>query len=135
MSEVTTSEVTTREVAMSEVAAVSHQNPPESTPPSAGRILIIDDEAEIRESLETLLQLEGYTVAVAGSGGEGLAQIGQRAFDVVLLDLALPDKNGMDVLSEIRLLHPQQAVIMITAYGTVENAVRAMQSGATNFIQ
>ena len=57
------------------------------------------------------------------------------AFDVVLLDLALPDKNGMDVLSEIRLLHPQQPGIMITAYGTVENAVRAMQSGATNFIQ
>ena len=54
---------------------------------------------------------------------------------MVILDLALPDKNGMDVLSEIRMLHPQQAVIMITAYGTVENAVRAMQSGATNFIQ
>jgi len=123
------------EVAMSEVAAISRRSTPESTPPSAGRILIIDDEAEIRESLETLLQLEGYTVVVAGSGREGLAQIGERAFDVVLLDLALPDKNGMDVLSEIRLLHPQQAVIMITAYGTVENAVRAMQSGATNFIQ
>ena len=135
MSDVTTSGVTTPEAATPEAAAVSRRNPPETTPPSAGRILIIDDEAEIRESLETLLQLEGYTVAVAGSGGEGLAQIGQRAFDVVLLDLALPDKNGMDVLSEIRLLHPQQAVIMITAYGTVENAVRAMQSGATNFIQ
>ena len=70
------SEVTAPEVAMSEGAAVSRQNTPESTPPSAGRILIIDDEAEIRESLETLLQLEGYTVVVAGSGGEGLAQIG-----------------------------------------------------------
>ncbi|MGA2359003.1 MAG: response regulator, partial [Terriglobales bacterium] len=129
MSDVTMSEVTTPEVATPEAAAVSRRNTPESTPPNAGRILIIDDEAEIRESLETLLQLEGYTVVVAGSGGEGLAHIGQRSFDVVLLDLALPDKNGMDVLSEIRLLHPQQAVIMITAYGTVENAVRAMQSG------
>src|ERR1700687_2734114 len=123
------------EVAMSEVASISRRSTPESTPQSAGRILIIDDEAEIRESLETLLQLEGYTVVVAGSGREGLAQIGQRTFDVVLLDLALPDKNGMDVLSEIRLLHPQQAVIMITAYGTVENGVRAMQSGANHFIQ
>src|ERR1035438_4691046 len=52
------------EVAMSEVAALSRRSTPESTPPSAGRILIIDDEAEIRESLETLLQLEGYTVVV-----------------------------------------------------------------------
>jgi DNA-binding NtrC family response regulator len=64
-----------------------------------------------------------------------VAQIAERPFDVVLLDLALPDKNGMDVLAEVRLLNPAQAVIMITAYGTVENAVRAMQSGATNFIQ
>src|SRR5665811_47640 len=100
------------EVAMSEVATLARRSTPASTPQSAGRILIIDDEAEIRESLEALLQLEGYTVVVAGSGREGLAQIGQRTFDVVLLDLALPDKNGMDVLSEIRLLHPQQAVIM-----------------------
>jgi len=123
------------EVAVSEVTPIPRRNTPESAPASAGRILIIDDEAEIRESLETLLQLEGYTVVVAGTGREGLAEIGQRSFDVVLLDLALPDKNGMDVLSEIRLLHPQQAVIMITAYGTVENAVRAMQFGATNFIQ
>src|SRR5271157_400788 len=123
------------EVAMSEVAVISRRSTLESTPQSAGRILIIDDEAEIRESLETLLQLEGYTVVVAGSGLEGLEQIGQRVFDVVLLDLALPDKNGMDVLAEIRVLHPEQPVIMITAYGTVENAVRAMQSGATNFIQ
>jgi len=123
------------EAAVSGLMAIPRRSTPESTSQSAGRILIIDDEAEIRESLETLLQLEGYTVAVAENGREGLAQIGVRAFDVVLLDLALPDKNGMEVLFEIRLLHPEQAVIMITAYGTVENAVRAMQSGATNFIQ
>src|SRR5712671_390704 len=123
------------DLALSEITPITRRSTPRSTPQSAGRILIIDDEAEIRESLETLLQLEGYTIVVAGSGREGLAQIGQRAFDVVLLDLALPDKNGMDVLSEIRVLYPQQGVIMITAYGTVENAVRAMQSGATNFIQ
>jgi DNA-binding NtrC family response regulator len=120
---------------MSELAVIPRRSTPEVAPQSAGRILIIDDELEIRESLATLLELEGYTVAVAGSGREGLAQIGERNFDVVLLDLALPDKNGMDVLAEIRVLHAEQAVIMITAYGTVENAVRAMQSGATNFIQ
>ena len=124
------------DLAISEVTPIPRRSQPESLmPQSAGRILIVDDEAEIRESLETLLQLEGYTVVVAENGREGLEQIRERAFDVVLLDLALPDKNGMDVLAEIRLLRAQQAVIMITAYGTVENAVRAMQSGATNFIQ
>jgi DNA-binding NtrC family response regulator len=124
------------ELAVSEITTAPRRNTPETTQsPSAGRILIIDDEAEIRESLETLLQIEGYTVAVAGTAREGLAQIGQGSFDLVLLDLALPDKNGMEVLAEIRALHPEQPVIMITAYGTVENAVRAMQSGAANFIQ
>src|ERR1700682_4668470 len=123
------------DLALSEVTPISRRSTLETTPQSAGRILIIDDEAEIRESLETLLHLEGYTVVVAGSGREGLAQIGQLTFDVVLLDLALPDKNGMDVLSEIHAHDERLPVIMITAYGTVENAVRAMQSGATNFIQ
>ena len=120
---------------MSEAAVITSKSIPENTPETLGSVLIIDDEAAIRESLETLLQLEGYTVICAATAGEGLAQIGERAFDLVLLDLALPDKNGMDVLAEMRLANPQQAVIMVTAYGTVENAVRAMQFGATNFIQ
>jgi DNA-binding NtrC family response regulator len=120
---------------MSEAAVISRHTTPSNESAHMGSILIIDDEAEIRESLETLLQLEGYTVATAASGMEGLALVGERTFDAVLLDLALPDKNGMEVLTEIRLLNPEQAVIMITAYGTVENAVRAMQCGATNFIQ
>ena len=120
---------------MSEAAVVSPRSISENAAEALGSVLIVDDEAEIRESLETLLQLEGYTVASAASGREGLAQLGERPFDVVLLDLALPDKSGMDVLAEMRLLNAQQAVIMVTAYGTVENAVRAMQFGATNFIQ
>ena len=120
---------------MSEVAVLPRRSAPEGMAQSAGRILIIDDELAIRESLQTLLELEGYEIAIAGTAREGMAEIGERSFDVVLLDLALPDKNGMEVLADIRSLHPDQAIIMITAYGTVENAVRAMQSGATNFIQ
>jgi DNA-binding NtrC family response regulator len=120
---------------MSETAVIARRSTTELVPQSAGRILIVDDELEIRESLETLLQFEGYTVSVAGTAREGMAQIDENSFDVVLLDLALPDKNGMDVLAEIREQHSEQPVIMITAYGTVENAVCAMQSGATNFIQ
>jgi DNA-binding NtrC family response regulator len=120
---------------MSEAAVISRRIPPEVVSENSGRVLVIDDEVEIRESLETLLQLEGYAVSTASTGREGLALLGERSFDIVLLDLALPDKNGMDILAEIHLLNPLQPVIMITAYGTVENAVRAMQGGATNFIQ
>src|SRR6266480_1836616 len=120
---------------MSEAAVISRRSIPESVPDSLGRILVIDDEAEIRESLETLLQLEGYTVTSAATGTEGTTLLGERSFDIVLLDLALPDKNGMDVLAEIRTHAPQLSVIMITAYGTVEKAVTAMQAGATNFVQ
>ncbi len=120
---------------MSEAAVISRHIVHEAVPNSVGRVLIIDDEAEIRESLETLLELEGYQVTTAATGTEGTVRAGEGSYDVVLLDLALPDKSGMEVLADIRIHNPAQSVIMITAYGTVENAVKAMQYGATNFIQ
>ncbi len=105
-------------------------------PSSLGSVLIIDDEAAIRESLETLLEMEGYAVESADSGEDGIgANLASTSFDLVLLDLALPDRNGMELLAEIHAQDPQLSVIMITAYGTVENAVKAMQVGAANFIQ
>ena len=118
---------------MSEVAVLSR--PPVEGTTTAGSILIIDDEAGIRESLETLLDMEGYSVTSAETGELGLAKLGEHPFELVLLDFALPDRNGLEILADIRDRNPQQAVIMITAYGTVDNAVRAMQNGATNFIQ
>src|ERR1700756_5945136 len=116
-------------------AAVIMRHPGETHASCAGVVLIIDDEAAIRESLETLLELEGYAVESASSGEEGVARLSDRSFDLVLLDLALPDRNGIDLLAEIHAHDPQLSVIMITAYGTVENAVRAMQAGASNFVQ
>ena len=102
---------------------------------SMGTVLIVDDEAAIRESLETLLELEGYEVDTASDGAEGLARLAERPYDLVLLDFAMPERNGIEVLQDIRERDSELAVIMITAYGTVENAVNAMQAGATNFIQ
>jgi DNA-binding NtrC family response regulator len=119
---------------MSEAAVISRRMH-ETALPSQGSVLIIDDEAEIRESLQTLLELEGYEVQAAATGEEGLAKLGEHPFDLVLLDLALPDRNGIELLPEIRALDFQIAIIMITAYGTVEDAVKAMQSGAVNFLQ
>src|SRR5271167_4341872 len=101
----------------------------------AGTVLIIDDEAEIRESLQTLLEMEGFAVETAATGEAGLQRLGEHPFDLILLDLALPGRDGMDILSEIHAHETRLPVIMITAYGTVENAVRAMQSGAANFIK
>ncbi|HET7186003.1 MAG TPA: sigma-54 dependent transcriptional regulator [Terriglobales bacterium] len=100
-----------------------------------GSILIVDDEASIRESLQTLLELEGFKVETASTGEEGLARMAEQPMDLVLLDFALPDRNGLEILRDIRDREPELGVIMITAYGTVENAVAAMQAGATNFIQ
>jgi DNA-binding NtrC family response regulator len=120
---------------MSEAAVITRHNHGETSLPAAGSVLIIDDEAAIRESLETLLELEGFGVESASTGEEGLARIGERSFDLVLLDLALPDRNGLDLLADIHTQDPGLSIIMVTAYGTVENAVKAMQAGAANFVQ
>jgi DNA-binding NtrC family response regulator len=117
---------------MSELAVLTRHHAEVTT---GGSVLIIDDEAAIRESLETLLEFEGYSVESAETGEEGLAKLAERPFDLALLDFALPDRNGLEILADIRARDPQLAVIMITAYGTLDNAVRAMQKGATNFIQ
>ena len=122
---------------MSEAAmsAVLARRPMHQVEPATGSVLIIDDEAAIRESLETLLAIEGYNVEAASSAEEGLALLAATPRDLVLLDFALPDRNGIEVLEEIRQRDAGLPVIMITAYGTVENAVKAIQAGATNFIQ
>jgi DNA-binding NtrC family response regulator len=98
-------------------------------------VLIIDDEAAIRESLETLLTLEGYRVDTAIDGEIGLDRIGAHAYDLVLLDLALPGRNGIEILGSIRERNPELPVIMLTAYGTVNNVIDAIRGGAQNFVQ
>jgi DNA-binding NtrC family response regulator len=99
------------------------------------RILIIDDEPSIRESLETLLTLEGFDVTLAVDGRTGLDTLSRAEFDLLLLDLALPGESGIDLLPRITQLHPQLPIIMITAFGTVGNVVDAIRAGAENFVQ
>jgi Response regulator containing CheY-like receiver, AAA-type ATPase, and DNA-binding domains len=120
------------EAAVTAVLARRQLHPMEA---AQGSILLIDDEMAIRESLETLLSIEGYAVETAESAEQGLAMLAAQPRDLVLLDFALPDRNGLEVLREIRDRDPELPVIMITAYGTAENAVKAIQAGATNFIQ
>ena len=99
------------------------------------RLLIIDDEPSIRESLETLLTLEGFDVTLAIDGVMGLDILSRDEFDLLLLDLALPGESGIDLLPRITAMHPNLPVIMITAFGTVGNVVDAVRAGAENFIQ
>ena len=98
-------------------------------------ILVIDDEGAIRESLEVLLTLEGYNVRMAVDGEEGLRMLEQDSPDLLLLDLALPGQSGLELLPQIRELRPDLPIIMITAYGTVDNVVEAIRAGAENFVQ
>jgi DNA-binding NtrC family response regulator len=109
--------------------------PAAQTASSTARLLIIDDEPSIRESLEVLLTLEGFDVTLAVDGKQGLDILSRDEFDLLLLDLALPGESGIDLLPRITAMHPQLPVIMITAFGTVNNVVDAIRAGAENFVQ
>src|SRR6201998_602709 len=101
---------------------------------SKGSILVVDDESEIREGLELLLNTEGYSTSSAESGEVGLAMIEQTPFDLVLLDVSLPDRKGLDILREIRRRDPNLSVVLITAYGSIDMARAAFKSGAQDYI-
>src|SRR5579862_5842672 len=99
-----------------------------------GAILVIDDETEIRESLAQLLELEGYTTSTAMTGEEGLRSIENGLFDLVLLDINLPDRNGLDLLQQIKRETPDLGVIMITAYASTQMAFQASKQGADSYV-
>lgn len=107
----------------------------ESATPAAarGRVLIIDDEADIRESLETLLSLEGYSVDTAANAAEGERALSRTTYDLALLDMMMPDKSGIDFLTDFRKRDTSTPIIFITAYGSVEVAVQALKSGANDY--
>src|SRR5215468_731586 len=91
--------------------------------PARGRILVIDDEPDIRESLEALLTGENYTVELAQNATDGQRRMESSSYDLVLLDLMMPDKSGMQVLEEVRVRDQETPIFMLTAYGSIEVAV------------
>lgn len=97
-------------------------------------ILVVDDDPNICRNLEEILEDEGHEVKIVTSGNDALKLIGKNGFDIVLLDLVMPEITGIEVLSEIRRKKPNIQVIMITAFATVENAVEAMKMGATDYV-
>ena len=98
-------------------------------------VLIVDDEAEIRDSLEEILREEGYAVTTAATGGEALTLIRDATYEVVLLDIWLPDRDGLEVLKDIHALEAKPEVIIISGHGTIETAVRATKLGAFDFLE
>lgn len=98
-------------------------------------ILVIDDKDSMREMLTASLTSEGYDVEVAGSGDVGIVKSKEKHFDVILTDLKMPDISGMEVLTQVKEHDPDTAVIVMTAYGTIETAVEAMKRGAFDFLQ
>jgi DNA-binding NtrC family response regulator len=98
------------------------------------RILIIDDEPVLQDVLATVLRREGFQVVQATTAAEGLRQAEEGEVDLVLLDLMLPDKPGLEVLRELKGRDPETVVVVITAYSSVETAIAAMREGAFHYI-
>ncbi|MHB1701650.1 MAG: sigma-54-dependent transcriptional regulator [Acidobacteriaceae bacterium] len=100
-------------------------------------VLIVDDEPDIRESLEAILKEEGYAVTTASTAGEALELLADAVYDAVLLDIWLPDRDGLDTLAEIRASATADTpeVIIISGHGTIESAVRATKLGAYDFLE
>lgn len=100
-----------------------------------GKILIVDDAPDTLEIIQKLLHYEGYDVAMASTGEEGVKKVEEEKPDVVLMDINLPGIDGTEALRRIRILNPLQCVIMLTAFATVDNAIRALKEGAMDFVK
>lgn len=98
------------------------------------RLLIIDDEPQLRNMLERLFIGEGYAVTTAENGANGLKQLRTHDFDAVLCDVRLPDANGVELTKAIKAQQPGTEVIVLTAFGTIHDAVQAVQNGAFHYL-
>jgi DNA-binding NtrC family response regulator len=103
-------------------------------PNSKSNILIIDDQPSVRFGLRSLLEAEGYRVMEAEDGAQALSLLTENAAQLILLDLRLPDTDGLELLPRIKAIDDDVPVIILTAHGTIETAIRALKSGAENFL-
>jgi len=97
-------------------------------------ILVIDDEAAQRDVLTGYLKKKGYKIFSASSGKEGIELVGRNPVDIILSDFKMPGLSGIDVLEQVKKINPEINFVIVTAYGTVENAVKAMRLGAFDYI-
>jgi DNA-binding response OmpR family regulator len=105
-----------------------------STPDGAPRILVVDDEKNVRFTVTHALRSDGYTVDSAASGTEGLERTSQERYDLILVDLRMPGMTGIDMLRELRRRDPEMPAVIITAYGVPQQLVEAAELGAIDCI-
>jgi len=98
------------------------------------RILIADDERELRDALCTVLSEEGFDCKVAGDGEEAIKLIEEENFDILIADIKMPKRNGIEVLEKVNQISPKTVTIIITAYATVETAIEALRRGAVDYL-
>lgn len=99
-----------------------------------GNVLVVDDEEPIRDIVSRVLGAEGFTCFVAADGREALEKTATQAFDVVLLDIMMPDMSGMEVLHHLTTANPDACVVMTTAVDDVQTAVEALNLGAVDYV-
>lgn len=97
-------------------------------------ILIVDDEDAQRSVLKGYLEKKGYRIFSASSGNEGIKTVQNNIIDIILSDFKMPDRTGLEVLEEVKKINPEISFVILTAYGTIENAVKAMRLGAFDYI-
>jgi len=101
---------------------------------SGGHILIIDDEASLRQTMARILQRAGYEVTTAANGKDGLALVSEHPFDLLYLDIRMPDISGLELLKAIHVKFPDLPIILFTAQPDVNSAVEALRRGATDYL-
>ncbi len=102
--------------------------------PEATKILIVDDDAHLRDTLLDLLEMEGYAVFQAGSGQEAMTLVAEHCFDIILMDFNLTDKTGIEVIRDIRQLDKESQILMMTAHASLDTAVKAIQESVYDFL-
>ncbi len=107
---------------------------PELNQEAMPRVLVVDDEAVVVNSIRKTLNRKAYHIGEAFSGREALERITQESFDLVLLDMRLPDADGLDLLLEIKRLNPQQRVVIVTGYASIDSAIEAIRRGADDYM-
>src|SRR3954470_1617523 len=100
----------------------------------SARVLVVDDEESLRRVMQVYLQRQGYNTQVAPNGEEALRLLEVSDCQLVLTDLRMPGMSGLELLRVIRMQYPEIAVIILTAFGSIENAVEAMQAGAYHYV-
>ena len=97
-------------------------------------VLVVDDEPQMLIAIHETLRQSGYRITTAGSGMEALCRLKEKCYQLVITDMRMPEVSGLDLLRKVKSLPPQTPVILLTAYGTIQNAVDAIRDGAYDYL-